>query len=322
MPPFVATILCIAFILWLFWLDKDKSVRPSMALWIPTAWFFFACSRSFGKWLSLAPTYAAGDAADVMGEGSPADKVVYAFLLVLALIVLLNRSERVKRFLRYSWPVVLCFGYAFLSIAWSSFPDIAFKRWTKGVGDLIMVLVVWTDPRPIDGFKRLIARLAFVLIPLSELLDKYYPKLGRIYDRGFGNTMYIGVTSDKNGLGAICLLLGLATFWRLLQAFEDRDDPRRKKRLIAHCLILVLTLWLLKQSNSMTATSCLLVAMSAMCAARWRLVIRSQWLIHCVVFWAILIPASVALLGASPELLKALGRNPTLTDRTFIWAEV
>ena len=73
-----------------------------------------------------------------------------------------------------------CFSStALVSLLWSDFPDVAFKRWTKALGDLVMVLVVLSDREPISAVKRLFSRTEFLLIPLSVLLIKYYPTLGR-----------------------------------------------------------------------------------------------------------------------------------------------
>ena len=54
------------------------------------------------------------------------------------------------------------------------------------MGDLAMVLVVLTDPDPKLAFKRLLTRAGFLLVPLSVLLIKYYPELGKDITTGPG----------------------------------------------------------------------------------------------------------------------------------------
>ena len=76
-------------------------------------------------------------------------------------------------------PILIFFPYCALSILWADYPLVAFKHWNKGIGDLVMVLVVLTDPEPAAAFKRLLSRLGFVLLPLSILFIKYYPSIGR-----------------------------------------------------------------------------------------------------------------------------------------------
>lgn len=207
----VATFLCCAGILGLLWLDREPKVRTSQAMWIVQVWFFLACSRPVARWLGIGDVE--GSVTAVLSEGSPVDRVVWTGLLLLGLIVLLNRRKQVARSLRQNWPILLFFAYCLMSLLWSDFPMVAFKRWIKGIGDLVMVLIVWTDSHPFDALKRLLARSAYTLIPLSILLIKYYPGLGRVYGIFFGEVGYTGVAGGKNELGAICMLFGIASTW-------------------------------------------------------------------------------------------------------------
>jgi len=42
-------------------------------------------------------------------------------------------------------PLVVFFLYCAASVFWSDFPIVAFKRWTKVLGNVVMVLVVLTE---------------------------------------------------------------------------------------------------------------------------------------------------------------------------------
>src|SRR5438128_196474 len=145
MPPWIASLVFGFLILGLFWLDRDQRSRTSGALWIPVVWLSLACSRSVGQWLQLGTPM---NLADEYLEGSPIDRLAYMGLLVIGLIVLANRRRRVGRILRANGPILLFFLYCAVSFLWSDFPDVAFKRWTKAIGDLVMVLVVLSDREP------------------------------------------------------------------------------------------------------------------------------------------------------------------------------
>jgi O-antigen ligase len=244
-------------------------------------------------------------------------------LLFLGLIVLLKRRERVARILRDSAPILLFFSYCLISLIWSDYPAVAFKRWNKAIGDWVMILIIWTDPQPITALMRLLARTTYTLIPLSIVLIKYYPGLGRSYSRWTGQVAYYGVCTDKNTLGAICLLFGLASVWRVLNLFGDeRKNMQRRRHLIAQVVILAMIWWLFSIIDSMTSLSCLLVGTCVLFAIRFRIMSRSRFLVHCFLVIMVVIPVSVALLGVSPDTLQAMGRNSTLTERTDIWAMV
>ena len=73
--------------------------------------------------------------------------------------------------------------YCLLSILWSDFPFVSFKRWIKVLGHPIMVLVIFTEPDPKEALVRLMKRCAYIVLPVSILWMKYYPNLGRTCHR-------------------------------------------------------------------------------------------------------------------------------------------
>ena len=102
-------------------------------------------------------------------EGSPLDAIVFEVLEVAALIVLISRRERLGSILRNNWAIWLFFFYA-TSISWSDFPLVTLKHWIKGIGDVMMVLIVLTEASVPDAISSLFTRLGFLLVPLSVLL--------------------------------------------------------------------------------------------------------------------------------------------------------
>ena len=321
MSPGVASLAFWIGIIGLLWLDRDQESQTSRALWIPVIWFLLACSRSTGEWLYPAPPYAAVNSAQLL-EGSPVDRVVYTSLLILGLIVLASRRTQVTTILRQNWPTLLFFAYCAASFLWSDYPDVAFKRWNKAIGDFVMVLIVWTETQPSVALNRLLARLTYVLIPLSILLIKYYPALGRMYGRWDGAEYLTGVTTNKNSLGEICLLFGLGVVWRLFDIAGDREDAHRTRRAIAQCVVLAMIVWLFWNVNSMTSLTCFLLAGGLLVATHLRSIIRRPSAMHFVIVSIVLISAAIVFLDISPAAFEVLGRNSTLTDRTGIWSLV
>src|SRR5438128_2605355 len=50
-----------------------------------------------------------------------------------------------RTFLRANGPILLFFLYCSVSVLWSDYPEVAFKRWIRALGDIVMVLVILTD---------------------------------------------------------------------------------------------------------------------------------------------------------------------------------
>src|SRR4030095_10886172 len=156
MPPQIATVLFAFGIAGLFWLDRDDSVRTSKALWLPTIWLWIAGSRSPFAWFGMS---AAADVPGQLPESSLPDQLLAVSLMILGLVVLIVSRKQVTNLLKASWPITLYFSFCLISLVWSDFPMWGLKRWIGALGDLIMVLIVFTDPQPIAAFKRLISRV-------------------------------------------------------------------------------------------------------------------------------------------------------------------
>jgi O-antigen ligase len=321
----IATILCLAGIPFLLRLDRDGR-RVSFALWLPVAWTFLAGSRMISEW--FGSDYKA-ESPEALLDGSPLDRLVITAMLAAGLLVLMARGPRVLDLLRANGPVVLFFLWAGFSVLWSDYPDVALKRWIKACGNVVMVLIVLTDADPAAALRRYLARLGFALIPLSILFIKYYPDLGREYHRWTWKVSYTGVATSKNSLGYVCLVLGLAALWRLLETRRwsvDGNDAwmppglalrTRRRMLLAHGLLLAMTLWLLRMADSATTLFCFAVAGGLMMAAGTPTFRRTPGALHIAVAAGVI--AVLCGLLFADVLTSALGRDTTLTGRTELW---
>ena len=211
--------------------------------------------------------------------------------------------------------------FALISVVWSDFPFVAFKRWFRDLGDYLVVLVVLSDPRPLDAVRTLLRRLAYLLIPLSILLDKYFPGLSRMFDPWTGIGMYVGATTGKNLLGLDALLCGLFFFWDTVTRWSDRKDPRTKRIIRVNVGFFAMSLWVLNTANSATCRVCMVLGCLVVVAAYSKFFRRHPG------FLKVLIPSTFVLylllaygLNLNGAMAGAVGKDPTLTDRTKIWA--
>jgi hypothetical protein len=98
-------------------------------------------------WLGVTPS-----GGNVQLDGSPVDAAFFAILLAAGVGVLIRRSSRTRTLLIANWPILIYFFYCLISVAWSYYPDISFKRWIKASDDVAMVLVILTDGQPVAAF--------------------------------------------------------------------------------------------------------------------------------------------------------------------------
>src|SRR2546421_534541 len=213
LSPSLASFLTVAFIVFLFRRDIRERPDVSGALWLPLLWFVLICSRPFSGWLNIFGLPVSSAAS--VEEGSPLDAYFYLALVTAGFCVLIKRQVQLSEVLRQNGWLIAFIAYCFIAIIWSDYPFVAFKRWTKILGHPIMTLIVLTEPDPKEALIRLMKRCAYVVIPVSILFIKYYPELGRSFDEWTGDPMNNGIATDKNMLGADCLILGYFFFWHL-----------------------------------------------------------------------------------------------------------
>lgn len=315
MPRLIASILCGLGIAVLFRLDRERKTKVTAALWIPTMWLFIAASRNFTDWLQMG---GGGGSTDYT-EGSPIDRAVLTLILLLGVGVLFTRANRALQVLRANGPILAYFAYCAISILWSDYPDVAAKRWFRACGDMVMILIVLTEPDWQAALKRLCARLGFLLVPLSILFIRYYPDLGRRYSRG-GRFFWVGVATDKNALGMMCLIFGLASIYRFLTVYREPKSRTRSRILVAQGILLLMTMYVIREADSATAFSCFGLAGTLMILTflfKWA---RRPLVLHGMVVLGVGIAFSALFLNMGSGLVQDLGRESTLTGRTAIWS--
>jgi exopolysaccharide production protein ExoQ len=317
MTPQLATIIYIVGIIAIFFLDRDKTVRTSRALWIPVMWLMINGSRAVSLWLQSGPTVG-----DQYADGSPIDAAVFGALSMGGLVVLVSRRDQVEKFLRGNAPILLFLAYCALSTLWSDYSFVSFKRWIKSVGDIVMILVVLTDPNPVAAIKRFLCRVGFVLIPVSILFIKYYPDLGRSYNPWTWIPMYCGVTTFKNQLGMITLVCAMGSLWCFVRAWRNRKARLRLQHLLVHGTILGMAIWIFNIADSMTSFSCFVLAGSVLVVANQSWIVRRMALLHLMVAAVITISLIALFFDSSGTLVQTLGRDASLTGRTAIWSVV
>jgi O-antigen ligase len=316
MIPSVATLLCLLCIAYVFWVDRKQAEGVSAAAWIPLIWMFFAGSRFASQWLNLG--VAEVISAEAYDEGSALDRYVFLGLIVAGVAVLAQRKVNWSTVMtRNAW-LLLLFVFAAASALWADDPFLSFKRWLKGAGNVVMALIILTEKRPYQALGFVLRRLAYVLLPLSVLFIRYYPDLGRSYH--MGTPMFTGVALQKNTLGQLCMLLGVYFSWELLFRGLKPVSSEGRIPVSVGFIILPMLLWLLYMSQSATSLAALIGAVSFLAAARLPFFSRRpRRILGAAVFVGAVVAFFEYAFGIKDWFIRALGREPDLTDRVPFW---
>ncbi len=149
-----------------------------------------------------------------------------------------------------------------LSILWSDFPFIAFKRWVKTLGHPVIALIILTDTDPVRACRTVLKRCAYVLVPFSILFIKYLPEYGRGFDLYTGAAYDRGVGLTKNDLGYVCMVFGVFFFWSVLTASRLEPPSKRGSENLMGMAFFGLICWLLLRSASATSLVTMLLGMA------------------------------------------------------------
>jgi exopolysaccharide production protein ExoQ len=319
LPPSIASCLTVAFIIFLFRRDIRERPDVSGALWLPLIWFVITCSRGLSLWLNIFGLPVSG--ATSVEEGSPLDAWFFLILIAAALYVLSKRGVRLSEIVGNNQWLTIFLLYCLISIIWSDFPFVAFKRWIKILGHPIMALIVLTEPNPKEALTRLMKRCAYVVVPVSILFIKYYPELGRAFEPWSGMASSTGITTNKNMLGADCMILGFFFFWHLLQTWQTDRDRRRRNELRLTAGFLIGIWWLSSQAHSATAVTSLFVGALVVVFVGIRSINKNFIGTYLLLALTLLVIAELTF-GISGRFSEGLGRGSGLSGRTVLWTEL
>ncbi len=315
MMGFIALFTFSLWLLWIFYRDAKERASVSSGVWIVMTWVFIQGSRPLSVWLGLEGPIS-------RDEGNPAEALFNLILITAGVIVLLRRGIRWTAVVRDNPWLFVFYLFWSMSILWSDYPLITFKRLVKDLGYIFMVLLVLTDRAPSETIKAVCVRVAYLCIPLSVVLIRFYPGWGR----GWGGykqniLMYVGVTTHKNELGSLVLVSALFLLWDL---FDSRDQYRyrmEKASFASRVLVLSMCWYLLLIIDSQTSLICavlgtgLLIVFFKFPSVQYN-PRRIEALGLCA---AAVLLVFDSFIDIKETLLASVNRDPTLTTRTDIW---
>jgi exopolysaccharide production protein ExoQ len=327
MPPKVALLIGAIFVIAAFRSDKETLPWRWDGLFWPTLWYVVVASRPIGVWLEIWGVPLPGGGGDAT-DGSAIDRYFFSTLTLIGLGVLSRRKVNGGAIVSGN-PVLTCMLlYMAVSVVWSDYPFVSFKRLIKMIGSVVMALVIVTHPRRLDATLTVLKRCLFIHLPMSIIFTRYFREIGVTFDWSGSSESWMGISTSKNTLGQVAML-GLICFGIVL-----RQNWNARRFQFFPMAYLAMALYLLRgSSEAISMTSVSVAAFAAIVLYRLHayrsLPARSRPFIitvfSAVVGLVVLISVhSVAMFSEDSLLGKMVtmfGRDITLTGRTDIWSD-
>uniref|UniRef100_C6E3Z2 O-antigen polymerase n=1 Tax=Geobacter sp. (strain M21) TaxID=443144 RepID=C6E3Z2_GEOSM len=313
----LALLACLTLVAWLFIRDNRVRPMPSPESWLTLAWFFIVGTRPLSAWFSIPEE----DSSDAFLEGSPLDRYSLLVLILCGCLVLLHKRPQWRNVLRSNLWFTGFIAYCAISVIWSDYPFVSFKRWVREFGNLVMVVLILTQDDPAKTCRALLARFAYLVIPLSAVLISYFPSLGTYYSSDLAGIAYCGVAIHKNMLGSIMFISAVYLAWELIYVPDARETKAWDLTLLA--ALWLMAVWLMLVASSSTALICL--ALGSAMLLMLKLSFARKQVRHLGVYsllGASLLVTLFSLQGAVEMITGAVGRDLTFTGRTELWADV
>jgi O-antigen ligase len=247
-------------------------------------------------------------APDQLPTSDPYSTAFSAALFGFLAVACLLRADTVGPLLRTAWPMLPLLVLAYLSAYWSPVPDVVLVRATKIAATALFGIYLLGRGDMAD-FVALFVKVNLVAVAASFLVAAIDPSLALSTNAEYLNA-WRGAFTDKNELGMITALGTLFAIY----AFRNRYGSRWLSGVAIPTNLLLLAL-----SDSRTP---LLLFLVCLYVAFFAGALRRRSGAGMAAAFAIgvlgLVGAAVSF-GFYDQLLAALGRNPTLSNRTRIW---
>ncbi len=315
MKPALALLFGSAFIAWMLARDRRWRSLPSRTLWIPAIFLAIASSHQMSYWL-----YQVGVASVQTNrlEGSPINVVFNSSLFIAAVLALKRRGFSWRTFVWSNKALSAMYALFLCSMFWSPFPVPTLKRVVQDFGCVLTALVILTESDPAASMRAVFVRLSYILFPLSVVLIRWFPDIGRFKSGVSGAYLPAGVTVHKNELGQLVVVFCVVLLWDLIETRKGDTGVTEEPERLTRMVILGIGLYLLVLSSSATSWVGFAIGLPLFFLSK-RLAQRTDVKrLFTAAALSIIVLASFGQMYAT-RFSEALQRGDTLSGRTDIW---
>jgi exopolysaccharide production protein ExoQ len=234
--------------------------------------------------------------------------VVEGSIDAVGILLMLIRWKQVLRAARASWPLLGLSALAMLSTTWSADPGVTLRR------SLLLLFSILTaiylgERYSMDELARRLAHtfcLMMIAVIVLWVIAPFY-----VVDNTIHTGAWKGLSGHKNTFGGF---MAIAVLLLLLVRFHRFPLLRYVFLITSFCLLVL--------SHSAGALSCTALIIVIMPLWRWARLSRQQRLLVSTISVLLFFAGIYLIVGHADVLLEALGRDATLTGRTYLWAAI
>ena len=307
-------------------MERKRRGKQSWDVWLPTLWILYCATRPITYWFGTGTVIS--DAGYNVESGNPLERITLSIMITAAMVILANKKVDWRQVFHDNLWLMVLFGYMFVSIVWSEFPFVSLKRWIRTAGTVLIALVLLTSARPLEALESVFIKTAYILVPISVVLVKYFQEYGVTYNKWSHIAMWQGVTLTKNTLGVLCMVSVLFLVWSMIRRWRGSEPRTGRLVWLADVIVIAQALWLLRGPGgaySASSVGALILGLGTFLVLYCTKGIEKR--LDRLVILGLTASGLIILLGQildfSPLALATslVGRDPTLTGRTDdIWA--
>ncbi len=285
----------------------DAKTLSRIVFTVFTFFIFFGTSTPFGD-----------DIRDVddISSSNIVSQLIYLPIYAISLFLLYRKRRRVVQFIKEEKFFTLLIAWCFLSVLWSDYSFVTFKRWMKLFGSSAACLAFLLHLDSVDEALKYFKIILGIYIPLTLISVAVVPEAIQ-----WEFPAWRGLAPHKNHLGQISLLSVIV--WA--SAFK-RDVGFRAKCISGAYLAASIVILIGAQSSTSLIVFLFITALFALLATEKLFSPPGMGRYFSVLLASCFAFAYLMIQMFYPEtfemILGQFGKDATFTGRTELWAEV
>jgi O-antigen ligase len=243
------------------------------------------------------------------------NQILFSTLYMLSFMCLLPKRRMIVKFVKKEKFLTFFLIWALLSLFWSDFPDVSFKRWIRIFGGTVIFISALLQFQKTEEALEYFKVIFYIYIPVSFLSIVFIPEAIQ-----WKFPAWRGIASHKNELGQISLVSSIIWSCAL-------RTKKIRNRIIAF-LFLISSVVLLIGARSITSltTGVFLLSLLGLLYAEKKIIRPVIGEVFSVIFISLFAISLFLILYFSQEILSSIlwlmGKDLTITGRTDLWSAV